>query len=483
MKSTQLHPGFGIIEIIVAMGLFAIIAVTAITTTIGSFSTNRLSSETDTASLLAQEGIEAALSLKRQGWSSPFLTTDCSAGCGVTAGGGSWSWSGANNVIGDYTRTITVSSVNRNGSNVIVTSGGSDDPNTKKITSSVSWNFSPGRSNTATVVKYVTNYVKSIIGDWSNPSQQSSLNLSGNRNGFKVAVSGNYAFVTQSGSSPDFYVVNLTNLASPSVADSLSLAGTLYDVEVVGNYAYVTSSDNSQELIIINISNPNNVFQVGSYDAPGSADGYAVEIVGTTAYLVQTNSGSDEFISINISNPASPSYRDSINMSNTCNEIVVIGNYAYVASDDDSQELKIVNVSNPNNVFQVGSYNASGNNNAESITGAGNYLYLGREGSGQVLSFSLTNPTNPSLLDTYTATDDVRDMDLGNNDSYLFLATDDNGQELQILDVSNPSSMSLLGTLNNGNNDLNGVDYDATLDRAIVVGDSNSAEVQVIQPG
>ncbi len=156
--------GFGIIEVIVALGLFAIIAVTAVSTLVGSFSVNRLSEEETQAALYAQEGIEAARSLKKQGWSDVLLATDCSSGCGLDSSGGTWAWSGSSDSLGEFTRVVTMSQAQRDGSGNLVASGGTIDPDTYRVESSVSWDFSPTRSNTAAVVTYLTYYEKSIGG-------------------------------------------------------------------------------------------------------------------------------------------------------------------------------------------------------------------------------------------------------------------------------------------------------------------------------
>ncbi len=155
--------GFGIVEIIVAMSLFVIIAVAGVTTVTGSFSTNRLGEEETTANLFAQAGIDAVKSIKNQGWTSPFIATTCTGGCGLGLNGVSWAWSGLNNTLGKYTRVVTVSDVNRDVSGNIVASGGTLDSDIKKVTSVVSWLFSPLRSNAVTLTTYLTNFRKSIL--------------------------------------------------------------------------------------------------------------------------------------------------------------------------------------------------------------------------------------------------------------------------------------------------------------------------------
>lgn len=155
--------GFGIVEIIVAMSLFIVVAVSGVSTVVGTFSTNRLGEEETEANLYAQAGIDAVKSLKNQGWTAPFLSTTCTTGCGLGLTGANWSWSGTSNTSGKFSRVVTVSDVQRDVSGNIVSSGGTVDTNTKKITSVVSWLFSPLRNNSITLTTYLTNFRKSIL--------------------------------------------------------------------------------------------------------------------------------------------------------------------------------------------------------------------------------------------------------------------------------------------------------------------------------
>lgn len=480
MKSQK---GFGIIEVIVAMALFITVAVVGITTVVGSFSVNRLGNEETEATLYAQQGIEAVRSIKNQGWTAPFLATSCASGCGVSADNSSWEWSGLSNTNGDYTRTISVTNVERDGNGDIVENGGTNDPDTKKIISTVTWNFTPTRNNTLTLETYLTNFRKAIVGDWSSPQLQGSVNISGNQNALKVATSGNYAYVVLAGGNPDFVVIDVSNLASPVVIGSLNLAGNPTDVEVSGNYAYVSSSDNSNELIVINVANPSSPAVVGSYNAQGNANANAVSVSGNRVYLARASSNQDEFIVLSITSPNSPSLLGSLNLGANANEVFVSGDYAYVATDSNSAELQIVNISNPSIPSIAGTYDSSGNQNGESVTGFGTTIILGLLGNGDIEFINASNPASPSQISLYNGSDDVRDTALGNSNEYLFIATDANSAELQILDISNISAPVLLGSYDtSGNNDLNGVVYASSFDRVFAVGDSNSEEFIILSP-
>lgn len=68
-----------------------------------------------------------------------------------------WDFNGTNNVFDKYTRVIKIEDVQRlNGD--IVSSGGIVDVNTKKITSSVTWNYTAARPQKIDTVTYLTNW-------------------------------------------------------------------------------------------------------------------------------------------------------------------------------------------------------------------------------------------------------------------------------------------------------------------------------------
>ena len=158
--------GFGLVETIVAMGIFIMLVSGGAGFVLQSLRVNRLSGNVTDATLYAAEGIEAARSIKYQGWTTPFLATTCTSSCGVSSSGGFWAWNGTNNTKPPYTRVITVTDVSRDGSGNVVASGGTNDANTKKITSTVNWNFIAARPETITLITYLTNWAKSIIGNW-----------------------------------------------------------------------------------------------------------------------------------------------------------------------------------------------------------------------------------------------------------------------------------------------------------------------------
>lgn len=196
--------GFGLVEIIVAMAIFIMIAATGATTIIQSFRINRLGLEETEANMYSQEGIEGVRSIKNRGWSSMDIgNTTCGATSnkGLTTGAGSWAFLGTSETLGKYTRTITVGNVCRNGSGVITEPGTIYDTDVKKITSTTNWAFTTGRNNTVALVSYLSNFTKPIglsggilvYGDTTAPPKYQTYDAGANSFGSETPTVGGAA--------------------------------------------------------------------------------------------------------------------------------------------------------------------------------------------------------------------------------------------------------------------------------------------------
>jgi len=154
-KIVSHYHGQMIIEVIVAVSIFIIIASSSVVTIIGSLNTARLSEEQSRATFLAVEGLEAVKSIRNQAWSNLIIGQH-----GIATASGVWAFVGTSDIdfSSKYTRVIDVMSVGRDGNGNILSAGGTIDSETKKITSTVSWNFSPTRNNSVVLTLYLTNW-------------------------------------------------------------------------------------------------------------------------------------------------------------------------------------------------------------------------------------------------------------------------------------------------------------------------------------
>ncbi len=455
--------GFSLVEVLLASVIFGIFVATFVSAYLYGEEATMLAGNRARATFLAEEGVEAVRNIRDAGFSN--LTDGVH---GISTSGNQWSFSGSQDVNGIFTRTVTVAPI---------------DSKRKNVTVNVTWQQNAQRTGTVSLVSRLTNWIIAGIGDWTNPTETGNVNISGNQDGLKIATQGDYVYVIINGGSPDFVVLDISNPDSPVQVGSFVLNGSPVDIEVIGNYAYIASNDNAEELKILDVSNPSAPVKVGVYNAPGNADGYAVDVIGNTAYLVRASSGDNEFIAINVTSKTAPVALGSVNLGDTGNAIRVLGNYAYVASNSNTQELQVINITNPSLPVISATYNIPSNNNAKSMAAFGTTVIVGTLTSGDVRIFDVSTPTNPVQAGLYTAGGNVNDISLGNNDTYAFLATGVNSAEFQVIDISNLSSPSLLGSYNiSGNNALNGIAYSAVKDRAYAVGVSNTEEVVVIAP-
>ena len=475
--------GFGMVELIVAIGIWIVLVASGTVFVLGGFEVNRLADEQNKASSLAQEGLEAGYSIKKQGWNTPFLATNCITGCGVGNVSNTWGYLGSNNVFDKYTRQVFITPVSRDSTGNIVSSGGTDDPNTKKITSTVTWNFSPLRNEKISLINYVTNYAKRIIGNWSLPLVDSSYNLPGNENVIGLALSGKYLYVLRPSNSNDISVFDVSNTSSPVLVGALAITGTTATGIVTdGTYLYISDANNTSELKIIDVSNPTSPVLITSYDVPGNSNANGLFQSGNYVYLVRSRSGSGtEFVVIDVTNKLSPTTVGTLSLSGSGNQVTVMGNYAYIADADSSAELQIVDISNPTAPVLTGTLNLPGTSSALSIAGFGTTVMVGRTG-GSMNIVDISNPVSPLLLSTYAGSGgNINSISLGNYNQYAFLATTSTSQQFQVVDVSNLSSPTLLGFMNMAAG-LNWVIYDQNTDRAFLGSMDNANEIFILKP-
>lgn len=161
--------GFSVLEVILAVAIFITFSTGAIAVVVQGYNANRLGTENTVASQFASEGIEAVKSIKNQGFANLVNTT----GCGLTRNASNvWAFQTTctNNTLihnsgENYTRLIKVEDVNRDANGNIVAGGGTLDPDTKKITSTVTWNFNSARPETTELVTYLSDWKKPIVGN------------------------------------------------------------------------------------------------------------------------------------------------------------------------------------------------------------------------------------------------------------------------------------------------------------------------------
>ncbi len=145
--------GQSLLELLIAITVFVIVISGIMLLTLTAHITDRQGTERAAATLLAQEGLEAALSIKNKGWKNLTLGDH-----GLTNVKNIWEFSDSSDQVDKYTRRISVEAGQRDSNGDLVYDGGTVDFDTKKVVSRVNWEFQPGRASEVVIESYLTNW-------------------------------------------------------------------------------------------------------------------------------------------------------------------------------------------------------------------------------------------------------------------------------------------------------------------------------------
>lgn len=436
-----------IIEIIIAIAIFSIIASGIVIAGLGSFSGLKRSEEGLGAAMYAVEGIEAMRSMRDYDW------TQLAAGTyGLSDSDGYWKFSGGSDTSGQYTRTVSVAD---------------RDAAIKDITATVSW---PGAAAAVTLKNTLTRWkgnfwlqtllahfdagqknsiAASAAGDgefslapqpnFSQSSVFNRFNFSGSGDINDLFVTGNtlYIILTNDDADEGFVAFDISDISNGALAKigAAPLNVAAKSLAVNNGYAYISSSDNTKEIIIVRLSD---FARINTIDIPTGANANGIVASDSTLYVTTTKSSQKEFYSYDISNPESAITQIAAAEFNADAQDVFIENgYAYLATGDDGGELKIMRLSDFNT---VNSADIPGNADATAINRIGNNVYVstGSNSAGaEFYAYSIPSPEGAiSLAGSIDIGNDITTFYVQNETAY---ATTHAGgaEELRILNLNN----------------------------------------------
>lgn len=320
-------------------------------------------------------------------------------------------------------------------------------------------------------------------GGWSDATLIGSGDPSGNHDESSIWVSGNYAYLAteNNGANPDFFIYDITTPSSPTYLGSVDTNSDVHDVIVSGNYAFLATKDNAREVIVIDVTVKTSPVEVESFNASGSRNGISLALFGDTLYLGREDGSDPEFYVLDIDDPEDIEFEGSLHYADDLERLVASSGYVYAATERDTQELAIFDVSDEDTPVQVGGLDVSGNLDGQAIGVSGNLLALGRDnGTGpEFTMIDVSNPSSPILLGSAEVSDEISGLAMEGT-SFVHLATDVNGQQYQRFNITTPSSPVLQTSLDLGA-DGEGVFFNGVY--AFVGTEDNSRELQIVGPG
>lgn len=455
--------GFSLVEVLLSIAVFSMFAVGLVGMYLMGQESSLLVGNRDRALFIAEQGLEAARSIRDQDFSNLVNGT-----FGLTISGSVWGFVPTSDTLDIYTRSITITD---------------DDAGVKRVTATVDWQQNQQRTGQV-VLSTLLSFWQAVVasGNWNVPILGDGLDLFGNTNANHIDITTTHAFTLRrtNSSIDDLFSVDISDPSNLLLDDSIALSGQLRGIIVDGDYAYVASSDNTNEIYVVDISDPSALVVVDTVNATGSANMNSFYSRGDDLFAIR-NSATDDFRIYDVTLPVSVLGLGSVNLSGTQNEVYVSGNYAYVVGNRNASELYVIDISNTLFPVQVATLNLAGNSNARSVDGYGSHIFIGRD-NGEVAIVNIINPLAPSLVSTYGAGGRVNDLVADSTLQHLFLATNNTLLDFQVVDVSTLGSPFLLGSYNDPGGNYNGISYHMGGDFAVVAGDANIDEVKAIIP-
>lgn len=244
-----------------------------------------------------------------------------------------------------------------------------------------------------------------------------------------VAVSSHYAYLACGGDG--LRVIDLSSMQMVASIDSLYYG---FRTSISGDYVYINYGDPNCPLAAVDVSNPLSPQTVGIYYPPANIINFT--ILEDRAFVADNTHG---IRAVDISNPAAMHEDFAYSRTGIDLGVVVSGDYAYVR---EYFKLKIINIADLANPYEVGYFESSWNCRDYNLRG--NIAYLLNSSDTALYAVDISNVATPTLLGSYTTPDDVH-YTLGLYDHYAYI-TENYG--IRILDITNPQSMTQVGYYN-----------------------------------
>ncbi|HUD44123.1 MAG TPA: type II secretion system protein [Patescibacteria group bacterium] len=421
--------GQTLVELLLVIGLATIILPGLMVGLIASRGGRAQQDQQLQASTQIQQIQEAMRSIRESGWSN--IATD-----GVyhpVVNGSIWTLASGSATLNGYTQQVTISDVYRDSNDNIVSTGGTLDPSTKLLTTTVSWN-TPYPSSLKSLM-YLTRYLNSAsdtdttVNDFSTGSQSGTIITNVNGGEVSLSTSGNAdwcnpqnslintltlpkqgntisalpggAYVGTGDGTQGVTFVNVgISQPNPPTNPVATVSGTFssnYQTNAIfsdGRYIYLAANGSSSQVIILDITKTPYT-KVGWIDVPGGDSANGIYVVNNTAFVTSgdslytfdiTNKTGDHKTPLDSSGLINGVFGIFSNPNQTAQQVVVANNNVYVSTTNSLFGLQVFSVDSNGQLNWVGLAQLSWQQAAQGLTIStdGKTVYMAFDGGVNV---------------------------------------------------------------------------------------------------
>ena len=261
------------------------------------------------------------------------------------------------------------------------------------------------------------------------------------------------------GSGGAILLLDVSDPSRPIKVNELVLEGQHQHIVVTGGIAYVTTYRRNG-LQIIDVSTPSNLRTIGFYpteDAPhGTSEDapHGIEIVGKTAYLATCQA----LDIVDISDPASPRLRSHFQVAGRAAHTYISNHKLYLTVWFEG--VYVLDISNPDSPGQLGFYSSP---NVALFAVTGNLALLAKWYDHTVQIFDVSDDSAFNQISTLELLDETNNpngavTDIVFSNSLAFISGE-YWDHLQVVDLSNPYSPVIVGSINAEESTINRGQY------------------------
>ncbi|MCK4568558.1 MAG: hypothetical protein KAU48_14720, partial [Candidatus Thorarchaeota archaeon] len=196
--------------------------------------------------------------------------------------------------------------------------------------------------------------------------------------------------------------LNITNLNSISVLDTLSEVSYGHDIQVAGNLAFISNGGNG--IYIVDVSDPTNMTSLFNGFGGNGRGVYDTALKDETLFVPDNRNG---LYCLNIATPDSPNIAGFHPGETGVSSIAILGNYAYLGHY--SNGLSVIDVANSSNPTKVGYWGTYSSSTVSQMMDTYNMaemevygeLLFAADGERDIKIFNISDSTNPTRIKSF----------------------------------------------------------------------------------
>lgn len=377
----------------------------------------------------------------------------------------------------------------------------------KKIaTSTVSWSLGSLRPLSLALTTYLTDTASALAlggdcptsaptGAWTNPSVFASSTFSPGKP-LAIDVLDRVAYIAEDktpylkiantvsatqGQSSGLFINYGNGFTASSQINALDAIRWIDPTTAgVKRYIFAAMNATSGQLAVYDVTTPTAPTLVAtrtlSSCVTGSfPQGWSVVAYGNRLYLSTRETAGPELHVFDITTPTAPielsvggntckgfEMNDTIEQFAVRDQIVngVSKRYLFAATDESNKEVRVLDITNSLSISEATSLDLAGTQDGASVFLSGLKLYMGRlsAAGSELFIYDVSNPASLTLLGSKDIGADV--LSIRVIGSFAFMTTGKSNQEFQVWNISNPSNSVLVGSRNFVNVAASGIDYE-----------------------